>query len=149
MSVTKAPRFLVRIQGECRAVAAEIKSIYPDRCDAIARQRRDVRGCDGHRDDQVLADGRDDILDPEAGFVTGRYRQLAWSSDPAIPLRVCQGLRLDQQTLSFVTATSPAEAHDDGKPRAFRFGAPREQGIARRQKCEIRKADAAQTRPAT
>jgi hypothetical protein len=48
-------------------------------------------------------------------------------------LRICRGLRLDQQALSLVTATSPAEAHDDRMPAAFRFGASREQGIACRQ----------------
>jgi hypothetical protein len=47
-------------------------------------------------------------------------------------LRICQGPRLDQQTLSFVTATGPAEAYDDNISGAFRFRAPREQGVARR-----------------
>src|SRR5882724_4932828 len=58
-------------------------------------------------------------------------------------LRICQGLRLDQQTLSFVTATGLAKAHDHSMSSTFRFHAPREQGIARRQKLEIIEANAA------
>ena len=62
--------------------------------------------------------------------------------------RIRQGLGLDQKTLSFVTATRPAEAYDDSISGAFRFRAPREQGIARRQIREILEANAAQARRA-
>ncbi len=59
-------------------------------------------------------------------------------------LRICQGLGLDEKTLSFVTATRPAEAYDDSISGAFRFGAPREQGVARRQIREIIEVNTAQ-----
>jgi hypothetical protein len=39
---------------------------------------------------------------------------------------VRQGLRLDQQTLSFVAAPALAEAHDHGMPGAFRLDPARE-----------------------
>ena len=65
-----------------------------------------------------------------------------------VSLRVCQSLRFDQQTLSFVAATSPAEAYDDGISGTVRLRAPREQGIARRQKLEIVEANAVQARRA-
>lgn len=44
--------------------------------------------------------------------------------------------------------TGLAEAHDHSISGAFRFRAPREQGIARRQKLEIIEANAAQARRA-
>ena len=56
----------------------------------------------------------------------------------------CQRPRLNQQTLSLVTAARPAEAHDDSMSGAFRFRAPRKQGIARRQIFEIIEANATQ-----
>ena len=52
-------------------------------------------------------------------------------------MRVCQGLRLDQQTASFVAATAPAEANDNGVSGAFRLRTLSEQRIARRQVLEI------------
>lgn len=55
-------------------------------------------------------------------------------------------MRLDQQTLSFIATTGPAEAHDDRISGAFRFRTAREQGIARRQKREIIKTRTAQAR---
>jgi hypothetical protein len=63
--------------------------------------------------------------------------------NPSWRLCFCQRLRLDQQTLSFVTAARPAEAHDDSMSGAFRLDAPRKQGIARRQIFEIIETSAA------
>src|SRR5262249_31246520 len=45
-------------------------------------------------------------------------------------LRFRQGLRLDQQTLSFVAAPALAEAHDHGMSGAFRLDPAREQRIS-------------------
>jgi hypothetical protein len=52
-------------------------------------------------------------------------------------LRFRQGLRLDQQTLSFVAAPALAEAHDHGMSGAFRRDPAREQRISGRQELEI------------
>ncbi|MDE2378935.1 hypothetical protein, partial [Bradyrhizobium sp.] len=54
-----------------------------------------------------------------------------------IASHICQCLRLDQQALSFIATPSSAEAHDHRVSGAIRLGAPREQGITRRQKFEI------------
>ena len=73
----------------------------------------------------------------------GRFDFAELSRRIATPLRfkfalhVRQCLRLDQQALSFVAATASTEADDDGEPRAFRFGPPREQRIARRQELKV------------
>src|SRR3984893_19373639 len=61
-----------------------------------------------------------------------------------VVLHVRQSQRLDQQTLSFVATTAPAETHDNSASRAFRLHPPREQRIARRQELEIVEAKAAQ-----
>jgi hypothetical protein len=45
-------------------------------------------------------------------------------------LRFRQGLRLDQQALSFVAAAALAEAHDHGMSGAFRLDPAREQRIS-------------------
>jgi hypothetical protein len=50
--------------------------------------------------------------------------------------------------LSFVTATGPAETHDDGISGAFRFRVPRERGIASRQILEVIEANASEARRA-
>ncbi|MGY3614088.1 hypothetical protein [Bradyrhizobium sp. USDA 10063] len=63
--------------------------------------------------------------------IRGNPRSRPHLSGESAP-RICQSPRLDQQTLSFVAATGPAEAHDNCMSRALRFRAPREQGIARR-----------------
>src|SRR5216683_7659366 len=67
---------------------------------------------------------------------------------PEVALRVGQGLRLDQQTLSFVAATAPAKPYHDSRSRALRLGPARQQRISRRQEFEIVEADAAQARRA-
>src|SRR5271166_2001483 len=61
-------------------------------------------------------------------------------------LRIRQGPRLDQQTLSLVAAAGPAEVDHDRIPGALGLRAPREQRVARRQILEIIEADAAQAR---
>src|SRR5258708_15888337 len=62
-----------------------------------------------------------------------------------VALHVRQHQRLDQQTLSFVAATAPAEAHDNSPSRAFRLHPPRQQRVAPRQELEILETNAAQT----
>ena len=59
-------------------------------------------------------------------------------------LRFRQGLRLDQQTLSFVAAPALAEAHDHGMSGAFRPDPAREQRVSGGQKLEIVETDAPQ-----
>lgn len=63
-------------------------------------------------------------------------------------MRVRQGLRLDQQTASFVAVTAPAEANDNSVSGAFRLHTLSEQRIARRQVLEIIETNTAQARRA-
>src|SRR3982074_3158988 len=56
-----------------------------------------------------------------------------------------QRQRFHQQTLPFVAATTPAEAHDNSASRAFRLHPPRQQRVARRQELKIIETNAAQT----
>src|SRR5260370_31288582 len=56
-----------------------------------------------------------------------------------------QGQRLDQQALSFITATRSAEAHDNSVSDAFRLRMPRQQRIASGQELETIETDAVQT----
>jgi hypothetical protein len=58
-------------------------------------------------------------------------------------LHVGQGQRLHQQALSFVAATTSAEAHDNCASRAFRLHPPRQQRIARWQELKITETNAA------
>src|SRR5262249_57711212 len=52
------------------------------------------------------------------------------SAESELALRFRQGLRLDQQTLSFVAAPALAEAHDHGTSGAFRLDPARGQRIS-------------------
>src|SRR5580693_2318278 len=61
-------------------------------------------------------------------------------------LRLQQGLRLDEETLPFITAPAPAETHDHGVPRAFRLDPAREQCVPGREELEIGKTGACQAR---
>lgn len=76
--------------------------------------------------------------------------ELRSPSGTATPLRfkftlhVRQCLRLDQKTLSFVTAPASTEADDDSEPRVFRLDPPRQQRIALRQELKIIETDASQ-----
>src|SRR5215510_5801946 len=65
-----------------------------------------------------------------------------------LALRFRQGLRLDEQTLSFVAAPALAEAHDHDTSGAFRLDPAREQRISGGQKLEIVETDAPQARRA-
>jgi len=59
--------------------------------------------------------------------------------------RVRQDRRLDQQTLSFITAARSAEAHDNGVSGAFRLRTARQQRIAGGQELKVTETDAVQT----
>src|SRR5207247_7089868 len=59
-----------------------------------------------------------------------------------------QGVRLDQQTLSFIAAPCLAEAYHHRVPGAFRLDPAREQRVPGRQKFEIVETRASQTRGA-
>src|ERR1700680_2436505 len=63
-----------------------------------------------------------------------------------LALRLHQGLRLDQQALSFVTAPALTEAHDHGISGAFRLHPAREQRISGGEELEIVETDAPQAR---
>jgi len=52
------------------------------------------------------------------------------SAESELALRFRKGLRLDQQTLSFVAAPALAKAHDHGTSDAFRVDPAREQGVS-------------------
>ena len=84
----------------------------------------------------------------EFGIIRASFRQIARpgpvppSAESELALRFRQGLRLDQQTLSFVAAPALAEAHDHGASGAFRLDPAREQRISGGQKLEIVETDA-------
>ena len=81
-------------------------------------------------------------------IIRASFRQIARpspvppSAESELALRFRQGLRLDQQTLSFVAAPALAEAHDHGTSGAFRLDPAREQRISGGQKFEIVEIDA-------
>jgi hypothetical protein len=64
----------------------------------------------------------------------------------ALPFR--QGVRLNQQTLSFIAAPCLAEAYHHGVPGAYRLDPAREQRIPGRQKFKIVETRASQARRA-
>ncbi len=63
-------------------------------------------------------------------------------------LPFCQGVRLNQQTLSFIAAPCLAEAYHHGVPSAFRLDPAREQRIPCRQEFKIVETCASQARRA-
>ena len=81
-------------------------------------------------------------------IIRASFRQIARlspvppSAESELALRFRQGLRLDEQTLSFVAAPALAEAHDHGTSGAFRLDPAREQRISGGQKLEIVETDA-------
>jgi hypothetical protein len=72
-----------------------------------------------------------------------REAQLFQAYGSASPRRICQGLRLDEQTLSFVAAAGPAESHDNSVSGAPCFRPSCDQGIARWQILKIVETNAA------
>lgn len=97
----------------------------------------------------MFAQDTDSLLDQESGITrSGTIQRLAVFAEPKIDLicscidvpentfhkvrspRIREGPRLDQQALSFVTASGFAEAHDDGISGAACLHTPRELGVA-------------------